>query len=241
MHWRRLVRFLADERGASYALPYVLTFPIYLLLVCLMIQPTLILMVKMGTMYAAHAAARAAIVWRSDEPEAQTDAGGRLNAEEHAFKAAYLAMTPFTSSSQKHYDHPEFVNHSPKLDPVIPTYHATYLRRQQRNVDRDDVQPARIVSHPDQAGSLAYIEHKIRVAAGTLHVDMNMEPNGFNRDVTAKVRYNMPMHIPGAGRILGVAGPDMFFAREISSVVTLPSETPKSANKRLGICYDSHH
>ena len=39
MHWPRFRRFLSDERGSTYALPYVMAFPVYLMLVCLMIQP----------------------------------------------------------------------------------------------------------------------------------------------------------------------------------------------------------
>ena len=63
-----LKRFAGDERGSAYVLPYVMTFPIYFLLVCIMIQATMIIMVKMGVQYAAYAASRSAIVWSSVEP-----------------------------------------------------------------------------------------------------------------------------------------------------------------------------
>src|SRR5262245_49854582 len=54
-----------DEGGASYTLSYVLAVPVYLLFICIVAEMTLLLVAKVGTLYAAHAGARSSIVWRS--------------------------------------------------------------------------------------------------------------------------------------------------------------------------------
>jgi hypothetical protein len=88
--WRRLA---AAEEGAAYSLAYVLTFPLFMLLVCVIIECTLALVVKTGTVYAAYAAARSAIVWESAKPQL---------AELQVQRAAVNAMVPFASSDRRY-------------------------------------------------------------------------------------------------------------------------------------------
>ena len=58
-------RLANDEDGAAYTLSYVMVIPVYALLICLIIESVLMLTAKLGTVYAAYAAARTASVWSS--------------------------------------------------------------------------------------------------------------------------------------------------------------------------------
>ena len=63
--WGSLRRFAHDEEGAAYSLSFVMVIPIYGALDVLDHRRTLILTAKLGTVYAAYAAARTASVWSS--------------------------------------------------------------------------------------------------------------------------------------------------------------------------------
>jgi len=58
------VRFIRSERGAAYAIPYVMTSAVAAFMMALLVQSTFILMAKIGTMYAAHSACRSFIAWQ---------------------------------------------------------------------------------------------------------------------------------------------------------------------------------
>src|SRR5262245_30556242 len=63
--WRRLLR---GQAGVSYTLPFVLTIPLYLIVMLAVFEMGFLLVAKIGTLYAAHAAVRAQIVWGSALP-----------------------------------------------------------------------------------------------------------------------------------------------------------------------------
>ena len=96
--FKNLRRFLRSESGASYSLPFVLTFPIYLLLMAVLLQASLILLCKLGTLHAANAAARTVTVWQSAY---STDPDyGEQYVRFKTKRAAVMAMVPFANSSQ---------------------------------------------------------------------------------------------------------------------------------------------
>src|SRR5690606_9836967 len=82
----------ADERGASYSLSLVLVTPFYTLLICTIVECALMMVVKIGTVYAAYSAARSAMVWLPAEP----------SRPDKIQLAAVQAMTPFASSLEEH-------------------------------------------------------------------------------------------------------------------------------------------
>lgn len=86
-----LRRLAADEDGAAYTLSYVMVIPMYAILICLIIESVLMLTAKLGTVYAAFAAARSASVWSS--------ATTWEKAMEKAKFAATKSMTPFASGT----------------------------------------------------------------------------------------------------------------------------------------------
>jgi hypothetical protein len=84
---------LHRQQGAAYTLSYVMTFPLLVWLVALVVEATLLLSTKIGTVYAANASARAVIVWDAIDPP---------YARKQATTAAVRAMTPFASSRAVH-------------------------------------------------------------------------------------------------------------------------------------------
>jgi hypothetical protein len=65
VRWCHFFRMAGDEEGAAYALSYVMVVPLYFIFVCLVVESSNILITKVGTVYAAYAGARTAIVWDS--------------------------------------------------------------------------------------------------------------------------------------------------------------------------------
>jgi hypothetical protein len=90
--WRDLNR---AEDGASYSLGFMIVMPIFVLVVCLVVETTLVLVAKIGTTYASYAAARSAVVW-------YPSGVARGTAEAKMKLAAVQAMTPFASGSTSH-------------------------------------------------------------------------------------------------------------------------------------------
>jgi Flp pilus assembly protein TadG len=84
-----LRRLAIDEHGAAYTISYVMVIPLLMWLFCMIIECAIIFNTKLGTVYAAYAAARTASVWFSaTNPE---------NALAKAQFAGVKAMTPFSS------------------------------------------------------------------------------------------------------------------------------------------------
>lgn len=161
------------DEGASYMAGYILTMPIYLIVVCLAVETTLLLTTKMGTIYAAFAAARSAIVWIPND---------NTKVEEKARKAAAQAMVPFggqdttlstigglgqTGNALKYYL--VYQNYFPS-GPVVPQY----LGIKYAN---------------------AY--------AGTTVTLTPRNPTAFNTVIKATVTHKTPITIPGMAALLG--------------------------------------
>jgi hypothetical protein len=82
-------RVATEEDGAAYTLSYVMVTPIYLLLICAAIESGLIMIAKLGTIYAAYAGARTAIVqYSSMRPD---------DAERLTIYATRKAFVPFAN------------------------------------------------------------------------------------------------------------------------------------------------
>ncbi|MBC8115465.1 MAG: hypothetical protein H7062_13860 [Candidatus Saccharimonas sp.] len=95
--WRRLNRdglfvALRREEGASYALPIVMTIPLYLVFCLFVAEITLMLSTKVGTVYAAYAGARSAAVWDWLDEDRRDD---RMR------QSVVSALAPFTASGHE--------------------------------------------------------------------------------------------------------------------------------------------
>ncbi|MFO1019421.1 MAG: hypothetical protein U0903_01785 [Planctomycetales bacterium] len=209
LRWKELAN---DEDGASYSVPYVMTFPLYALFVGLVVECSLLLVTKVGTMYSAYAAARSAAVWESAKTGSGTVSAQKMN--DMAQKAAVLAMVPFASGSSQH-----SAGSNAGSELVAPVLTGAELFRDGRFVNPN------------------YLVRKVRYAASHTQVTISRESNGPQGDMKADVRFEAPFHIPGIGRILGKAGGSGYFVIDVRSEATIPSESPQNDTRDIGIQY----
>lgn len=228
--WRDVKAFFADESGASYALPYLMSFPIYLFFVCLVVQSTMIMLVKIGTMHAAHVAARTAVVWRSGTPD--SDSFNLSLANEKARNAAAVTMTPFASGLESH-------RRVFRLDMMAGIRAAAAIPGSYA-YDQLYRQLARNTNAGTRVLRPTYVRAKYQYAAAMTDVSIERHVNEFSKPIVVTVNHRMPLYIPGTGRILGqMHWSRGFYFRDVESVATLPLETPESPDLLLGIEYDS--
>jgi len=202
-----LARFVRDEEGAAYSLSFVMVIPIFALMICLIIEGALIMTAKLGTVYAAFAAARTASVWSSHTTWEKT--------EERAQKAALQAMVPFASGTQG------LLSNLPD-DPKVVQDGVVYIGAY--HAFAKDPQSAK------------YLASKYAYAARNVKVEIEGPPTNSDTPITAKVTYQFPFNVPGIARILGDKGPDGYFFN-ISSTATIPNEGPRDNRKTIGIGY----
>ncbi|OAI51120.1 hypothetical protein AYO44_17315 [Planctomycetaceae bacterium SCGC AG-212-F19] len=222
----RWLRTLArGEDGASYSLAYVLTVPLYLLLVCTVVESTGLLIAKVGTMYAAYAAARSRIVWDPTMPSV---------AQERMETAGKQGMVPFASS------HPLF-----QFGPAAPggqdqAYMAAY---------RQYAAGIAPVAPPDQYWVNRYHYAWAATTVTLVRVTNRQDPGATVAMpmYTVSVAHDAPLISPLVGRILGDRQIGTFWVRRITSELTLPAEAvnrigdPLADNppaRPLGITYE---
>lgn len=205
--WAAVRQFASDEEGAAYSLSFVMVIPIYALLMCLIIEAALILTAKLGTVYAAFAAARTASVWSSHTTWEKT--------MEKANRAALKTMVPFSSGTQG------FLSSRPSDTQTVKdglfylgAYHA----------------------YASEPQSDKYIAFKYGYASRNVKLKIEGPPEKSDTPITATVTYQFPFNIPGIARILGEKGPDGYFFN-ISSTATIPNEGPRDNRKTIGIGY----
>lgn len=204
-----LLQLHRDESGAAYSLAYVLTMPVYVWFVCMVIETTLVLISKLGTTYAAYAAARCNVVYHSLDPS---------GAEQRVRRVAVEALVPFASSSRLHADGP--TGFASQFD--VAEYESAYRR----------FAPGSHVSSAILRAKYFYADKAVRVQSRKL----SSEPNGL---LETKVTFEVPLYMPLAGKLLGKRSPwgGSYFVMDISATVQLPDEQPRSADGKLGIQY----
>ena len=253
LSWKSFARFTRDESGASYVLPYIMTLPWMMLLFCVMIQSTLILLVKFGTVYAAYASARSLVVWDASDPE--SDDKSKSNARYHADRAAMLAMTPFASGYSSHLNRifpgvlartvqsgriPRAGLETVALDTLLRLYRGAYQRLGASHNESSGHSP--ILRRPNSLLSDQYVRNKLIFAAMATSVAYDDKIAGWNEDRKVSVKFIMPMHIPGAARFLanqraGSLLAPTYMVREVTTTISLPSESPKTDNNQLNVPY----
>jgi Flp pilus assembly protein TadG len=210
--WRRpcWAELLRGEEGVSYSLSFVLLLPFYLLFVCLVFEATWLLLAKVGTLYAAHAGARSAVVWSS----ARTLPGDQSS--NHINQSVWTAMTPFSSGQPSQQGAPA------GADAQGDQYAAAYQSYSQASGDPyAQVAPARM-------------KQRYLSAASRTTWQVNIDQSRPDGDVTVRVTYRAPLYIPGAARALGMGN-----EYPITSSATIPNEAPANDSRSLGIDYRS--
>ncbi len=210
--WRRpnWGRLAAGEDGVSYSLSYVLVMPVFLLFVCIVFEVTWLLLAKIGTLYAAHAGARSAIVWSSAKPESLRTA--RIN------QAVWTAMTPFATG-----------------DPSGGSLSGdAYWQAQQFSWAYGSF--VRAGGDPYANSPANTIVKRYYSAASRTTWNPPVEQLLWENNVTFTVTYRAPLHIPGVARLFDPDGAPPY-EYPISSTATLPNEAPVSSDRTLGIDY----
>jgi Flp pilus assembly protein TadG len=202
-----LRRFARDEEGAAYTLSYVMVIPFYALLMCLIIETVLMMTAKLGTVYAAFAAARTATVWSSHTTWEK--------AQKKAQKAAVKSMVPFASGTQS-------VFSTVPTDPAVVTdglaYWGAYKAFTKEPVSKE------------------YLAAKFGYATRNVKVTIDGPPATSDAPIKAKVTYKFPFNVPGIGRILGERG-DGGYYYTLTSEATIPNEGPRDNRRTIGIGY----
>jgi hypothetical protein len=181
---------------------------------CTIVEMALMLTSKLGTVYAAYAAARSASVWAS--------AAEWEEAEAKAKTAAIQAMVPFASGTQ----------------PLLNTVTTGNLPDDVAGAAADAGFYATAYKlYAKQPVSLEYLGKKYAYASLHTTVELEGPPEKWDSEIEARVEYKFPFNVPGVGRLIGKAGPDGRFYFTISSTVTLPNEGPQSKNGTIGIGY----
>jgi hypothetical protein len=193
----------------------MLTFPIFFLFACLVFESTWLLLAKVGTVYAAHAGARSAIVWSSAQPASKRNP--------RIYQSVWTAMSPFVTGD------PSWTS----LPPVALTevaeqsaeYAGVYTTYQGGSND------------PKANVPLTALGKRYFTAASRTTCQWQVDSPQAG-ELTLTVTYRAPLHIPGAGRILAPnSGP--LHEYQIVSSVTLPNEAPANESQTLGIGYKS--
>jgi Flp pilus assembly protein TadG len=216
---RRLdIRGLVNgEDGASYTLSMAFVIPIYVLMIAMITECAVMMVVKLGTMNAAFAAARAACVWQPAEITPK-------RREEMVHLAAAQALAPFASSRDVH---------------LQPTGYAGQIGSQ---ANRDFA--AAYLRFSGGSAPFEYLAKKRLYALAATTVELEaIHPNDpAKAAINVTVTFEKPIDFPIIGVVLGerASWPGArFFSRKISSTTMLHLEIPKSTSRRLGINYDS--
>lgn len=201
--WSDLRAVREGEDGAAYTVSYAMAMPVYVFLCFLIVETTLILLAKLGTVYAAYAAARNNIVYRSLDPDERGSSPPR------AKRAAVRAMAPFGSTNPKHQmvGFPSIGGYAHGLEYAVAAKRFT----------------------PELTYTQAAIFNGYVYADRATSVLVAKAGTGPNDPVEVVVTYRVPLRMPIAARILGRrAFPGRFYVTDVRSRVRLPDESPEN-------------
>lgn len=219
----KLRKLLQSENGAAYSMSLALLTPLYTLMICLLIELTLMLNVQIGVDYAAYSAARSAVVWL---PAEVTPRNTQQQLVHMVHLAAAQALTPYASSLDKH--HRSDGNPDPAGDEA---YLAAY--------------DGAVTTGTHQQANYVQSKRQYAMAATSVKFDPPLESlfgpaSSTAPEVKVTVNYEMPFNTPGVGMILGrKSSSGIGYVRDLTSTVTLQLERPKTKNGSLGFEYDS--
>ena len=82
-----------DEDGGAYTLSYMMAIPVLVLLLCVVVETTLMMSAKVGTVFAAYSGVRTGVVWSSASRN-WSDAEDRIR------EAAIRSFVPFAAGTK---------------------------------------------------------------------------------------------------------------------------------------------
>ncbi|MEM9409532.1 MAG: TadE family protein [Planctomycetota bacterium] len=99
---KSIIDLIDQEDGGAYTLSYVMVTPFLMLFTCLVVETTLVMNAKVGTVYAAYSGARTAVVWSSADDN-WSDTENRIEL------AAKQSFVPFASGMGNEHEAPDHV------------------------------------------------------------------------------------------------------------------------------------
>jgi hypothetical protein len=210
--------FFKEEGGVAYSLSFAMVFPIYVLIVALILEATFMLIAKTGTLYAAFAAARSAIVWTTVEKPSDRYSEITGKSKNMAQQAAVQAMVPFASGL-----HQGNSSNNQAATNYLKAYQA--YSEGKSNI-RDE-----------------YVVNKYVYANRAVQTSLKSVGNGeiWKKDVEAVISYDAPFLLPYIGKLFGgkiktINGVKVTVLT-IQSQVSLLTECPMNDKGSLGISY----
>lgn len=217
-------RLIQSEDGASYSLSLALTTPLYTLMICVLIELTLMMNVQIGVDLAAFAAARSASVWLPAEVTSRNTPQQSLDM---IHRAAAHALTPYASSQEKHQ----------RSDGPLDSQGDSDYMRMYRGLagSRASQTETYVLRKRRYALAATRVEFEnLNAASSAAPADRSIE------EVRVTVRYEMPFNVPGVGILFGKrSSSGIGWVKELTSSVTLQIERPQTSDGHLGIEYDS--
>jgi Flp pilus assembly protein TadG len=217
--WPHLPRLHHEEQGASYTLSYVMVFPVYLLFVCLVVETSLLMLAKIGTLYAAHAGARSAAVWQWAQPTSARQT--RID------QSVRTAMAPFAGFSNR-------ISGAPPSGSVAQAAEYALALHTYAQASADQSPPPR--PYTRVTPSISRYTTQYLVAASRINHEVQRQGTGDDTTIRCTVTYRAPLLIPGAAKILSPSGRAPW-DYPITSIVTLPGEPPATPDEKPGIDY----
>ncbi len=213
---RWLRAFARSQRGTSYALPYVLVVPFYLAFVLAVFEMGFLLIAKIGTQTAAHAAARSAAVWHSAPAEKLPELRPK--------QAAWMALAAYAGGRQRELD---------AAGPVPPE------ARESARSYADAVRRYTDGGHgAGAAPPVDFFERKfLNAAARTTVTVAALAPGDPHGPLRVTVTYRAPLYVPVVSRFLDADGRAPF-ERPVTVVVVVPNEAPETVSGTIGIDTD---
>jgi hypothetical protein len=222
-----LRRLLRRQRGVSYSLSFVLVVPLYLTIMLFAVEAGLLLITRIGVQYAAHQAARAAVVWQSAEPADLR--------QERMNQAAWQSMAPFIGGRQQELDDAgpvpaEAYDHAPDW--------AAGVRKYMEPAVAAEPGLQRPYTRPHTPPDASFCLRKYLCSAARTTVEVTSAGSAPHGPITVTVRVRAPLYIPVVSRVLD---PDRSapFEYPLEVTVTLPNDAPVSKDGTLGIKYQS--
>jgi Flp pilus assembly protein TadG len=223
-----LRRLAVRDRGVSYSLSVVLIVPLYLTIMITAVELSLLFLARLGTQYAAHAAARSAVVWLHAQPEELR--------EERIRQAATMALAPYTGGRQREVND---AGPPPPWADQNATDFADAVRLFQAPAASAGITAKRPYDPSRSPPPADFLRRKFLSAAARTTVKVEVaDATDPHTLVTVTVTFRSPLYFPVASRFLD---PDRSapFEYPLTATVTLPADGPKSKDGTLGIEYQS--
>ncbi len=213
--------FHKDETGGAYGISFLIVLPFYVLFMCLVFEVTFTLAAKIGSIHAALAAVRTAVVHTAvNHPD---DRNGFITnlAEKEAKRAAILAIVPYSSGK-------DAANQKPSEDGV--SYWEAYNDFLSVNGIKTHVRKEYVLAR------YASAEKRINVNLNLENednIDSTNEP--WTQSLTATVTYDAPCRLPNVGKLIGGTKKDGAVVITMTTKATLILECPKNKLGFLGV------